>query len=298
MRRRAVLALTGATVLVRPETTRAQPVPVIGYLGLTTAQQYGRRLDAFREGLGATGYHEGRNVAIEYRWAEGDNARLAALAAELVAARVSVIAVPGSVVSALAVKAATTTIPVVFETGVDPVAFGLVPAMSRPGGNVTGVTSMNVELGAKRLELLHELVPRLASVAALHNPVNPGAGAAAAHLREATAVRGLRLHELRASTAAEIDAAFEALVRQRVDGLVIAADQFFVGRNRQLAALASRHALPAIHFTREFPEAGGLMSYGGNFAELHRQAGIYTARVLKGEKPADLPVQQVTRSRW
>jgi putative ABC transport system substrate-binding protein len=241
------------------------------------------------------GYQEGRNVRITYRWAEGHGDRLQGLAADLVRERVSVIVTPGSVLSALSAKAATATIPIVFEIGADPVAFGLVSSMSRPGGNITGVTSLNVELNSKRLELLHEVVPRLSAVAVLVNPANPQAGPAGAHLEAAARARGLRLHHVRATTETEIDTVFETLPRLGVEGLVIAADQFFVGSARQLASLALHQALPAIHFTREFPDAGGLMSYGGTFAETHRLTGVYAGRILKGEKPAGLPVQQAAQ---
>lgn len=295
MQRRAFTTLAAGASLGLPRRAMAQRRPVIGYLGLTTAAQYGGRLNAFREGLASSGYQEGTNVAISYRWAEGDAKRLPSLASELVREQVNVIVTPGSVTAAIAAKAASASIPIVFEIGADPVAYGLVDSMSRPGGNVTGITSLNVELGAKRLELLHELVPRLSNVAVLVNQTNPQIEAILAHIRVAATTRRLHLQVMRVGSAADIDARFDAIGRAGADGLVISADQLFVGTVQQLASLALRGRLPAIHFTREFPQARGLMSFGGKFAETHRLAGVYAGRVLRGEKPADLPVQQVAR---
>jgi putative ABC transport system substrate-binding protein len=249
----------------------------------------------FRQGLSETGYAEGRNVAIEFRWAEGQHDELSALAAELVGRRVAVMVAPGGPPAALAAKSATTTIPIVFEMGADPIAMGLVSSLNRPGGDLTGVTSLNVEVGPKRLEILHELVPTAAVVAVLVNPTSPTADSQLRNLQAAARALGLQLHVLHASTERDLDTVFETLLRLRAGGLVIASDTFFATRSEQLAALTVRHAVPAIHQSRDFTTAGGLMSYGGSFAESHRQAGVYTGRIIKGDKPADLPVQQVTK---
>ncbi len=296
MRRRHLAAMLAA--LAAPQTVRAQQakVPVIGYLGSGTAGQFERRLAAFHQGLRTTGFEPGRNVAIEYRWADGHNDRLPALAADLVRQGVNLIAAPGNLGSTLAAQRATTAIPIVFEIGTDPVAFGLVASLSRPGGNVTGVTSLSNELGAKQLELLHELAPALTDVGFLINPTNPNAGPATPRIRTAAAARGIGLHILHASGDQDLHSVVVRLVeRMGTAGLVIGADQFFATRSRELAALTVRLAVPAIHFTREFPEAGGLLNYGGVFAETHRQAGVYAGRILKGENPADLAVQQATK---
>ncbi|MFY9758298.1 MAG: ABC transporter substrate-binding protein [Pseudolabrys sp.] len=253
-------------------------------------------MSAFRQGLSATGFDEGRNVSIEYRWGNGQIDRFPALAADLVRRKVSVIATPGSGVAALAAKAATTTIPIVFETGLDPVAVGLVGTLSRPEANVTGITSLNVTVGLKGLELLHELVPKAKSLAVLVNPADPvNTDITLKNLEEPAHARGLQLHVLNASSERDFDSAFAKLVELQVGGLVIAADTIFNSRGQQLAALALKHVVPAVHTVREFAVAGGLVSYGGDIRETHRQAGIYTGRILKGEKPADLPVQQVTK---
>jgi putative ABC transport system substrate-binding protein len=297
MRRREFIGLVGGAA-VWPLAARAQQpaMPVVGYLGSESPELFASRLSAFREGLGATGYDEGRNVAIEYRWANGQIDRLAALAADLVGRRVTVIATPGSGAAALAAKAATATIPVVFEAGVDPVAVGLVRSLNRPEGNVTGITSMNIEFNPKRLELLHELVPAARSFAVLVNPTNSvSANTARKDLDGPSRALGLQLHILTASTEREFESVFAKLRQLQVGGLIIAADTFFHNRARQLAALTLRHAVPAVLAVREFAVAGGLVSYGGSIRETHRQAGIYTGRILKGEKPADLPVQQVTK---
>jgi putative ABC transport system substrate-binding protein len=242
------------------------------------------------------GFDDGRNVKIEYRWADGQIDRFPTLAAEFVSRKVSVIAVPGSGVAALAAKAATTTIPVVFETGLDPIAAGLVKSLSRPEGNITGITSLNVDLAPKGLELLHELVPQANSLAVIVNPANPVNTDTNLKSLEAPArARGLQVHVLNASTERDFDAAFARLVQLHAGGLVVAPDIIFNSRAQQLAALTLKHAVPAVHTVREFAVAGGLISYGGNIRETHRQAGIYTGRILKGEKPADLPVQQVTK---
>jgi putative ABC transport system substrate-binding protein len=298
MRRREFITLIGSAAVVWPFTARAQKpaMPVIGFLGSASPNLYARALRAFREGLSETGYVEGRNVAIEYRWADGQNDRLPALAADLVRHQVSVIVAPGSTPAALAAKAATATIPVVFQGGTDPVAAGLVASLARPGGNVTGVTNLNTELGQKRLELLRELVPTANVIALLVNPTSSFiAEAVSRDLRAAARTLGLQLHILNASTERDFDTVFATFVQLRAGALVIAPDAMFISRSEQLGALTLRHAVPAISQYREFSAAGGLMSYGGSFTEANRLAGIYTGRILKGEKPADLPVQQSTK---
>ena len=296
MRRRDVIALLGGAAAGWPLLARAQAMPVVGYLGAENPERFAVRLTAFRQGLSEAGFDEGRNVVIEYRWANGNIDRLKALATELVQRKVSVIATPGSGVAALAAKAATTSIPIVFETGLDPVAAGLVDGLGRPGANVTGITSLNVAVTPKGLELLRELVPKAKSFAVLVNPANPvNTSINLKNLEEPARARGLQLHVLNASTERDIEAAFAKLVQLQADGLVVAADIIFNSRAQQLATLATKHAVPAVHTVREFAVSGGLLSYGGDIKETHKQAGIYTGRVLKGEKPADLPVQQVTK---
>jgi putative tryptophan/tyrosine transport system substrate-binding protein len=297
VRRRDFIRAVVGSAAAWPLASHAQSaMPVIGYLGGETPERFATRLRAFREGLSATGFDEGRNVTIEFRWAGGQIDRLPALAADLVQRKVSVIATPGSGVAALAAKAATTSIPIVFETGLDPVAAGLVDGLSRPGGNVTGITSLNVTVVPKGLELLHELVPKAKSFAVLVNPANPvNTSINLKNLEEPARARGLQLHVLNASSEGDFDAAFAKLVQLQADGLVFASDIIFNARAQQLAALAAKHAVPAAHQVREFAVSGGLLSYGGDIRETHKQAGIYTGRVLKGEKPADLPVQQVTK---
>jgi putative tryptophan/tyrosine transport system substrate-binding protein len=268
---------------------------VIGYLGAQSPAAFASRVAAFRQGLGEAGYAEGRNVAIEFRWAEGRHDRLPDLAADLVARQVTVIVAPGGAPAALAAKSATTSIPIVFEMGADPIAIGLVASLARPGGNLTGVSSLNVEVTPKRLEILHEAIPTGAVVAVLLNPTSPTADSQFKQLQEAARTLALRLHVLHASTDGDFDRVFATLLQLRPKGLVVASDTFFATHSEQLAALTARHAMPAIHQSRDFALAGGLMSYGGSFAESHRQAGVYTGRILKGDKPADLPVQQVTK---
>lgn len=297
LRRRSLLALAGAC-LAAPVAGRAQPgqaLPVIGYLGPETPELFASRLDAFREGLAETGHAEGRTVAIEYRWAEGRYDRLPALAADLAARRPAVLVAAGGAPVALAAKAATTTIPVVFEMGGDPVALGVVASLSRPEGNLTGVSSLSVEASLKRLELLHEVVAGADAFAAVVNPGSPTTPGQLRGLRAVADAAGTRLRVLRAGTEAELAAAFEAAARQRVDGLVFASDPFFAFRSGFLAMLAAVHGMPAITQSRDFALAGGLMSYGGDFMQSHRQAGVHAGRILKGERPADLPVQRVTR---
>jgi putative ABC transport system substrate-binding protein len=267
---------------------------VIGYLGAESPERMALRLRAFRQGLAEMGYVEGQNVAIEYRWADGDNHRLPGLAAELVHREVSVLAAPGSLASALAAKAATTTVPIVFETGADPVALGLVSSLSEPGGNVTGVTSLNAEVGPKRLEILHEVFPSTNDFALLVNPSNPkNADASTGDLQAAARVLHLNLQVFRASTDQGLEEVFLTLGRLRMP-LVIANETFFANRGDQIAKLALRYGIPAIH-QREFAADGGLLGYGGNVVHSHSQAGIYVGRILKGEKPANLPIVQVTQ---
>jgi putative ABC transport system substrate-binding protein len=231
----------------------------------------------------------------KFRWAEGRHDRLPALAADLVARQVIVIVAPGGAPAALAAKSATTSIPIVFEMGADPIAIGLVASLARPGGNLTGISSLNVEVTPKRLEILHEAIPTGAVVAVLLNPTSPTADSQFKQLLQAARTLELQLHVLHASTQGDFDKVFATLLQLRPKGLVVASDTFFATHSEQLAALTARHALPAIHQSRDFALAGGLMSYGGSFVESHRQAGVYTGRILKGDKPADLPVQQVTK---
>jgi putative ABC transport system substrate-binding protein len=296
-RREFITLLGGMVVAARPVAARAQSaMPQIGYLGAESPTLFASRLRAFHAGLGRLGFNEGRNLTIEYRWAEGNNDRLPALAAELVQRRVTVLATPGSLAAALAAKQATATIPIVFETGADPIAAGLVSGLRQPGGNVTGVTSLNAAVGGKRLELLRELVPSARVFALLVNPSNPrNAEASIADLQIAAKTLQCELHIINASAEGELDGAFAALGKLQAGGLVIANETFFANRSEQLAALARRYAVPAVHQSREFSLAGGLMSYGGSVNESHGQAGTYVGRILKGEKPADLPVVQVTK---
>jgi putative ABC transport system substrate-binding protein len=297
VKRREFIRLLACTAATWPVATRAQQPtpPVIGYLGAQSPATFASRVRAFREGLGETGFVEGRNVAIEFRWAEGRHERLPALAADLVARRVTVIVAPGGAPAALAAKSVTTTIPIVFEMGADPIAMGLVASLNRPGGNLTGVSSLNVEVTPKRLEILHQAIPGGTVIAALLNPTSPTANSQLQELEAAARALGLQLHILHASLARDLDAVFATLEQLRPSGLVVASDTFFAAHAEQIAGLTVRHALPAIHQSRDFALAGGLMSYGGSFAQSHRQAGVYTGRVIKGDKPADLPVQQVTK---
>jgi putative ABC transport system substrate-binding protein len=272
-------------------------MPVIGWLssGSPASDNIPGRLPAFRRGLNEAGYFEGQNVAIEYRWAEGQYDRFPTLVANLVHRRVAVIVTPGPS-QAFAAKAATSTIPIVFETGIDPVRSGLVASLNQPGGNVTGVSLLNAELAGKRLDLLHELLPTAAVVALLVNPANPSnTELETTSLQDAARALGLQVHVLRASTSGEIDAAFEALGDIRAAALVVAGDAFFTSHRNEIVALAGRYTVPAIYIYREFAEAGGLMSYGTDLADSYRQVGIYTGKILKGAKPADLPVQQVVK---
>ena len=297
MRRREFITLLGGAA-AWPLTARAQqpPLPVIGFLSSASPDLYAIRLRAFRQGLKEAGYVEGQNVAVEYRWAEGQNNRLPVLAAELVHRQVDVIVAGGGTPSAVAAKAATATIPIVFAVGVDPVALGLVTSLNRPGGNLTGITNMNVEVGPKRLELLRELIPTATNIALLVNPTSPNlAEPFTRSMKAAASTLGLQLHVLQASTEQDFDRVFAALAQSRANALVIMPDVFFDTKSEQLAALTLRHAVPAIFQFREFVVAGGLMSYGSNETDNYRLLGTYTGRVLKGEKPADLPVVQSTK---
>jgi putative ABC transport system substrate-binding protein len=290
MRRREFITLLGG-MLAWPLAARAQQatIPVLGFVNPTTAQSFARPLSAFLKGLSETGYVEGRNVAIEYRWAENRNDRLAAMLADLVCRQVSVIAAT-STPAALAAKAATTTIPIVFEMGSDPIQLGLVASLSRPGGNITGVTQLVQEVTPKMLELLHELLPTARVMALLVNPTVPAqAQAYTSEVLAAAHSLGLELHVLNASRV------FARLIELRAGGLVIGAEALFTSHSEQLAALAAHYGVPTIYKGREFAAAGGLMSYGSDITDSYRLAGIYTGRVLKGEKPTDLPVQQATK---
>jgi ABC-type uncharacterized transport system substrate-binding protein len=296
VKRREFITLLGGAAVAWPLAAHAQQpaMPVIGFLNTREPGADPHLLAAFRGGLKESGFVEGQNVAIEYRWAYNQYDRLPALAADLVSHQVTVIAAIGSP-SAPAAKATTTTIPIVFIIGFDPVEVGLVTSLARPGGNLTGVTVLGVELGSKRLELLHELVPTASIVAALVNPNTPAAETQSTDLQTAARTLGLKLHVLHASTERDFDTVFANLLQLGAGGLVVGNDPFFTTRSGQLAALALRHAVPAIFQYREFVEAGGLMSYGGNLADHYRLTGVYTGRILKGEKPADLPVMQSTK---
>jgi putative tryptophan/tyrosine transport system substrate-binding protein len=295
IRRREFIGALGSAAAAWPLAARAQQpaMPVIGFLNGASPEGFSHLIAAFRQGLKKVGYVEGENMAIEYRWARGQYNQLPALAADLVHRRVAVITTTTNP-AAPAAKAATATIPIVFVTGLDPVQAGLVASLSQPGGNLTGVATLTVELGPKRLELLHELVPPDAAIAILANPANPSAEVWLKDMQAAARTLQRRTHLLQASTEQDIDNAFATLVQLRAGGLVIVTDPFFTGQSEQLAALAARHSVPAIFQFREFTAAGGLMSYGSSLRGSYHLAGTYTGRILKGEKPADLPVQQST----
>jgi putative ABC transport system substrate-binding protein len=295
MIRREFIALVGAAAVVWPLAARAQQkaMPVIGFLG--SIGPIPPQMDAFHQGLGETGYVEGQNVTVEYRWAGGSYDRLPALAADLVGRKVDLIVATGGDVSALTAKSATSTIPIVFTSiARDPVELGLVASLARPGGNVTGFSGLIIELSPKRVELLSELVPQARVIALLVNPSNPSTERAVRDVQEAARAKGVQLQVLKAGSESEIDAAFASLVQLHAAALVVAGDAFFASRRDQLAALASRHAVPAIYPLRQFAVAGGLISYGPSLIVIWRQAGIYAGRILNGAKPADLPVQQPT----
>jgi len=292
MKRRAFITLLGGAA-AWPLAARAQQsaMPVIGFLGSTSPDLYANQVGAYRRGLSETGHVEGQNVAIEFRWAESQYERLPAMATDLIRRRVTVITA-GALPAVVAAKAATTAIPIVFSIGVDPVAFGLVSSLNRPGGNVTGITNLNLELLPKQLEVLRELLPGATVMAALVNPTNPNADSQSSDLQAAARKLGLQLQILHASSDSDFDAAFAGLSQVRASALLIGSDAFFVSRSAQLGALTARHKVPAIYQFREFAAAGGLLSYGSSIIESYRQVGIYTGRILKGERPADLPVQQ------
>ena len=296
MRRREFITLLGAAPAWPLAARAQQPMPVIGYLGGASPDIWAGRVRSFLQGLGEVGFVEGRNVAIEYRWADGQSDRMQALAADLVRRGVTVIVTPGSTLAALAAKAETATIPIVFEIGANPVAAGLVASLNRPGGNITGVTALSFELGPKRLQVLHDLIPSAKLLAVLVNPtVRDFAELQTRDLQDAARALGLKLQVLNASSERDFDAAFATLLQGRAGGLVMVPDVLVNAHREQLATLALRHAVPAIFQSREFAAAGGLMSYGGDIAESHRLAGVYTGHVLKGKKPSDLPVVQATK---
>jgi ABC-type uncharacterized transport system substrate-binding protein len=298
MRRRDVLALfSGAAAALWPLAARAQQnaMPVIGYLASGSPGTSAPNVAAFRRGLSDAGYIEGQNVAIEYRWAEGSYDRLPALAADLVGRKVDLIVAAGGNPPALAAKNATATIPIVFTSAGDPVADGLVASLARPGGNLTGVSFLAVELHPKRLELLSELVPQTKVIALLVNPTFSDAERVMREVQEGARAKGVQLHFLKASAEGEIDAAFATLVQLQAGALLLGNDPFFNSRRDQIVALASRHAVPAMYFFREFVAAGGLISYGPSITAVLRQIGTYAGKILKGEKPADLPVSQPTK---
>jgi putative ABC transport system substrate-binding protein len=297
MRRREFVSLLGAATAwpLAAYGQQAAKLPILGFVGSDSPDSYAILLRAFRVGLKATGFTDGQNVAIEYRWAEGHNDKLPALTADLVARQVAVIVAP-TTPSVLAAKAATKTIPIVFFTAGDPVDLGLVASLSRPDSNLTGATTLTLEVGPKWLQLMHEMVPNATSLALLINPTSPNlAQTQSRDLQAAARSRGLQLHVLRASTEQEFDTVFASVSQLGAGGLVISSDSFFFSRSDQLAALAVRHAVPTIFGFREFVAAGGLMSYGGSLTESFRWVGVYAGRILKGEKLASLPVQQSTR---
>jgi putative ABC transport system substrate-binding protein len=296
--RRKFLATLGGAAATWPLAVRGQQpaMPVIGFMAPGSLDAYPLYLVAFRKGLNELGFVEGQNVAIEYRWAEGQYDRLPVLAADLVRRRVAVIAVPGIALGARAAKAATSTIPIVFSVGEDPVKVGLVSSLGRPEGNATGINFFTGELAAKRLALLHELVPGAARLAVLVNPSDPvRTEAVLSEVRAAAGALGLQIQVFNASTSREIDAAFAMLAHERVDAVFVCPDSFFNMRRVQLANLAARYLMPATYAVREYADVGGLMSYGTSLADMFRQVGAYTARILKGAKPSDLPVVQSTK---
>jgi len=298
MNRRAFLSLVGGAAAGWPFAARAQQaaMPVIGVLHSASAAAYAAPLAAFRKALHETGYVEGQNVAIEYRWADGHNDRLPALAAELVRRRVAVIVTPSSTAATVAAKAATSTIPIVFIIAADPVKIGLVASLNRPGGNATGINDVGVEIAAKRLGLLHELLPGAVRFGVFVNPDNPYITEPfVTEMQTAASAIGGQIEVVTARMNGEIDAAFATLVKKRADAFLISPDALFVGRRVQLITLAVRHTLPALYHRRELAEAGGLMSYGSDLADQYRQSGVYVSRILKGEKPAEMPVQLPTR---
>jgi putative ABC transport system substrate-binding protein len=295
MRRREFIALLGGVTAGRPLVARAQPkaISVVGFLH--SASPDPERNTAFHRGLSEFGYVEGQNLEVQYRWAEGQYDRLPALASELVRRRVAVLVAAGAVHTALAAKSATTTIPIVFGNGSDPVKFGLVGSLNRPGGNITGVSFFTSQLEAKRLGLLHELVPRARTIAAFVNPQNSNAENQSRDLKEAANTLGLQLQILNPASVSDFDTAFASVVQMQAGALAVAADPFYFSQHKRLIALAARYRVPAIYEWREFVDAGGLASYGTSFFDAYHQVGVYTGRLLKGEKPADLPVVQAVK---
>jgi putative ABC transport system substrate-binding protein len=296
VKRRAFIMLIGGAA-AWPLAARAEqsPMPVIGFLNPSSADGWESRLRAFRQGLKDEGFVEGENVAVEYRWAENQFDRLPALVVELVHRKVAVIVTTGSPAAALAAKAATTTIPIVFAVPEDPVRSGLVASLARPGGNATGINFFSIELVAKRLEILREMVPATTRIAVLINPADAAAETMLKDVEAATRAMGLQIQVLKANTSHEIDAAFATFVRERPDALLVSGGPFLLSRRVQLALLAARYAIPASYGAREYVEIGGLMSYGANIADAYRQVGVYAGRILKGAKPAGLPVMQSTK---
>ena len=297
MKRRAFISLLGGATAWTLAARAQQPaMPIVGLVNARSFEASDRHVAAFRKALNEAGYVEGQNVRVEHHLFSGEYDRLPTLMADLVQRRVAVIATPGATISALAAKAATATIPIVFGVGDDPVGLGLVASLARPGGNATGINMFLMEIGTKRLGLLHELVPKAIRVAVLVNPANaPSAEASLRELPEAARVMGLQIQVLKATTSGEIEAAFATLVRERADALFVAPDSFFISRRVQFVTLAARYGIPTAHNAREEVEAGGLMSYGTDNLDMWRQVGAYTGQILKGAKPADLPVLQSTK---
>jgi putative ABC transport system substrate-binding protein len=297
MKRREFITLFSGMAAAWPFAARAQQpaMPIIGFLGTPSAAEWAKFVAAFRRGLQETGRAEGQNAAIEYRWADGQYDRLPELAADLIRRQVSVIFAAGSAASALAAKAATTTVPIIFANGVDPVQFGLVASLNRPGGNITGISFLSGDLGAKRVGLLHELVPSVTVMGLLVKADNPNAQSAVRDAGQAARLLGLEFHAFKAQAAQEIDTVYTSLAHQRVGALLVNADPFFTSQHGQFVRLAATHKIPTIYYAREFVDAGGLMSYGTNIQDAYRQAGVYVGKILNGERPADLPVVQSTK---
>jgi putative ABC transport system substrate-binding protein len=297
MRRRDFIALIGGAAAAWPRAARGQQpaMPVVGYLHSGSTDAYRHAVDAFRKGLNETGYVEGQNVAIEYRWAEGHFGRLPELAADLVRRPVAVLVAQGGITTAVAAKAATATIPIVFSSGSDPVELGLVASLSHPGGNATGVSLLTGALFSKRVEIMHQVMPAAGVVAALMNPNNAGIQSLLKEFQDGARALAVESKVFNAGSAAEIEAAFAGIAQAGIGALVVGPDPLFLDQRRQLVALAARHKIAAIYEWRDYAEAGGLMSYGTSLAEAYRQVGLYTGRILKGEKPADLPVVQSTK---
>jgi putative ABC transport system substrate-binding protein len=297
VKRREFITLLGGMAVAMPLSARAQqPLPVIGFLSNASPEPYEVRLRAFRQGLAETGFVEGNNVAIEYRWADGNNDRLPAMALDLAGRKVAVLISAGGTPSALAAKAATSTIPIVFAVAANPITIGLVSSLNQPAGNITGVANQNIEIGPKRLEVLRELLPKASTIAVLVNPANRSANELFLHdLEPAARTVEMQLNILRAGTDGDLETAFTSLPQLRADALIVSPDVFFNTRSEQLAALSLRYKIPSIYQYRRFTAAGGLVSYGSDEAESYRLVGIYVGRILGGDKPSDLPVQQATK---